>query len=145
MAEVAVRGPREAIDAAVLAAPIGVDGLVEADVGTVVAGDDALGRLAMNLGLEGRKLAEAFPAVVERLAQLALEAADAVGARAAPAPPLSVHKRLRPDAAVVAGGGRRPAPGVGRLRAGLQRTLVWAWPSAESSAGLRTKKEQKPP
>ena len=37
VAEVAVRGPGEAIDAAVLAAAIGVDGLVEADVGAVVA------------------------------------------------------------------------------------------------------------
>ena len=75
VAEVAVRGTGVAIDAAVLAAAIGVDGLVEADVGAVVGRDDALGRLPVHIGLEGLEVGQALPAVVERLAQLALEPA----------------------------------------------------------------------
>ena len=73
-----MRGPGIAVNAAVLAAAIGVDGLVEADVGTVVAGDDALGGLAMHLGFERLEFAQAFPAVIERFAQFALEPADMV-------------------------------------------------------------------
>ena len=92
MAEVAVRGPGEAVDAAVLAAAIGVDRLVEADVGAVVAGDDALGHLPVHVGLERLKLGQALPAVVERLALLGFVAADAVGARPAAPPALSIHK-----------------------------------------------------
>ena len=87
-----MRRAREAVDAAVLAAAVGVDGLVEADVGAVVAGDDALRRLLAHVGLEGLQLAEALPAVVEGLAQLALVAADAVGARTAAAASLGIHE-----------------------------------------------------
>ena len=92
VAEVGMRGAGEAVDAAVLATPIGVDGLVEADVGAVVAGDDAFGRLVAHVGLEGLQLGEALPAVIERLAQLALVAADAIGARAAAAASLGIHE-----------------------------------------------------
>jgi hypothetical protein len=42
---IGVRRPGEAIDAAVLAAAIGVDRAVKADVGRVVAGQDRLGML----------------------------------------------------------------------------------------------------
>ena len=73
-----------------LAAAVGVDRLVETDVGAVVGGDDALGRLAVDLGREGLQLGEAFPAIVEGLAQLGLEAPDAVGARAPAAAPLAI-------------------------------------------------------
>src|SRR5262249_47734896 len=45
-AEKLVRGPRIAIDAAVLAAAIGIDAGVETDVGTVVRGDDRARRIA---------------------------------------------------------------------------------------------------
>src|SRR6476659_7408811 len=46
MTKIAMRRAREAIDATVLAPPIGIDRLFEADIGTIVAGDNALGRLA---------------------------------------------------------------------------------------------------
>ena len=42
--------------------------------------------------LKASSSAEAFPAVVERLAQLALVAADAVGSRAAAAASLGIHE-----------------------------------------------------
>ena len=95
MAKIAMRGTREAIDAAVLATPIGVDRLLEADVGAVVTGDDALGRLAVNLGLERGKVAQALPAVVERLASFMFKPANLVGARAPPASAFGIDERLR--------------------------------------------------
>src|SRR5665213_531714 len=80
-AEIGVARPREAIDAAVLAAAIGVDRAVEADIGRGVASDDRAGRIDRQprrerhrLGL-GTRLA---PAVVERDAHFALEAAAGV-------------------------------------------------------------------
>ena len=92
VAEVGMRWPRVAVDAAVLAAPIGVDRLVEAYVGAVVGGDDALGRLARNLGLERLQLREALPAVIEGLAQLALVAACAVRPGATATAPRAVDQ-----------------------------------------------------
>ncbi len=83
-----MRGARVAVDAAVLAAAIGVDRAVEGDVGAVVARDDGARRLLVHLGLEGIEIAEALPAVVERVAPLGFEAAGMIGARAASAPAL---------------------------------------------------------
>jgi hypothetical protein len=50
--EKGVGRPREAVDAPMLAAPIGVDGAVEADVWRVVSGQDAPGRDLLNFGRE---------------------------------------------------------------------------------------------
>ncbi len=86
--EKAMGGTRVAVDAAVLAAAIGIDRAVEGDVGAVVARDDGARRLLAHLGLEGVEVAQALPAVIEGLALLRLEAAGRVRARAAPAPPL---------------------------------------------------------
>ena len=66
-AEKGVGRPREAIDAAMLAAPIGVDRAVEADVGRGIAGDDAPRRDLLHFGGERLELAKRFPAVVDRL------------------------------------------------------------------------------
>ncbi len=86
-AEVSVGRPRVAIDAAVLAAAIGVDRLLERDVGRGVARDhraalvgDHLGRRGRGLGL---RLGERAPAVVERLERRRLEAVGGVVGRAA--------------------------------------------------------------
>ena len=46
--------PRETIDAAMLAAAIGVDRLRKGDVGRVVAGDDRAGMLHRDLGAQAR-------------------------------------------------------------------------------------------
>src|SRR6186997_459289 len=92
MAEIAVGGAGKAVDAAMLAAAVGVDRLIEADVGAVIAGDDALGHLLAHVGLEGFQFAQTFPAVIERLALLALVAANTVGARAAAAPAFCIDK-----------------------------------------------------
>jgi hypothetical protein len=48
--------PGEAIDAAVLAAAIGIDGTVEGDVGRVVLRDDDARLLDRDLRVEGRGL-----------------------------------------------------------------------------------------
>src|SRR5690606_39594720 len=52
-----VARPREAIDAAMLAAAIGVDRAVEADIGRLVAGDDRPWPLDGDGGAQRRRLA----------------------------------------------------------------------------------------
>src|SRR5713226_6035432 len=65
---------RVAVDAAVLAAAVRVDRLLEADVGRVVARDNRARALLGDRGLEqARVLLLGSPAVVERLAQGAFE------------------------------------------------------------------------
>src|SRR5581483_10449063 len=94
MAEVAVGGAGEAIDAAMLAAPVGIDRLPETDIRAVVGGDDALGHLAIDIGLERGELGQALPAVVEGLAQLALEPPGPVRPGTAAAPAIGIDQRL---------------------------------------------------
>ena len=88
--EIGVGRPREAIDAAVLAAAIGIDRTVERDVGGVVAGDDLARRVDRDRGLEQRQLFERLPAVVECDPRGRLVAARGIRLRAASAPPLRV-------------------------------------------------------
>ena len=87
--EIGVRRPREAVDAAVLAAAIGIDRAVEADIGRVVAGDDLARGIQPYRGLERRQIFQALPAIVEGDPRLGLEPAAVVGLRAAAAPPLA--------------------------------------------------------
>src|SRR4029077_16565347 len=70
-----------------LAAAIGVDGTVKADVRRIVAGDDLARGIERDRGLEGRQFIEALPAIVERNARLSFEAATVIGLRPATAPP----------------------------------------------------------
>jgi hypothetical protein len=83
---------REAVDAAVLAAAIGIDRAVEADIGGVVAGDDFSRGVDGDRGLERRQFVEALPAVVERDPRLGLEAAAVIGLRAAATPPFALDR-----------------------------------------------------
>ncbi len=74
--EVAVRRPREAVDAAVLAAAVRIDREVEAEVGRVVLREDRLDALLDHRGLgaealRARLLLERSPAVVVAFAGLA--------------------------------------------------------------------------
>ena len=69
-AHIGVGRPGVAIEAAVLAAAIGVDRAVERDVGRLVAGDDRPGLLPGHLGRERLGRLVARPAVVELLAPL---------------------------------------------------------------------------
>src|SRR5262249_7578363 len=57
--------PREAIDAAVLAAAIGIDRAVEGNVGGIVAGDDLGGGIVGHGGFERGQFLETLPAVIE--------------------------------------------------------------------------------
>ena len=82
--------PRKTIDAAMLAAPVGIDRTVEADIGRIVAGDDLSRGIQRDRGLERRQFIEALPAVIERDARFGLEAAAGVGLRAAATPPLAL-------------------------------------------------------
>src|SRR3954469_15866085 len=84
--------PREAVDAAVLAAAIGIDRAVEADIGGVVAGDDFSRGVDGDTGLERRQFVEALPGVVERDPRLGLEAAACLGLRAATTPRLAFDR-----------------------------------------------------
>src|SRR6185437_4745233 len=79
-----MRRPRIAIDAAMLAAAIGIDRAVEGDVGRVVPGDDGAGGVARIGGVEPARLGiGAAPAVVEGGALLRLEAPAGIADRAA--------------------------------------------------------------
>ena len=84
-AEKGVARPREAIDAAVLAAAVRIDRAIERHVGRGVAGDDAARRVQRDLGSNRRGILVDLPAVVGRLARVPLEAAARVAARAATA------------------------------------------------------------
>src|SRR5258706_6962892 len=80
--------PRVAVDAAVLASPVGIDRLREADVRRVVARDDRARALDRDLRLERhafsfRVLFLRRPAVVEGLARLGFETALQEGAGSA--------------------------------------------------------------
>src|SRR3546814_11602753 len=84
--EVAVRGPREAIDAPVFAAPVRVDRLAEGDVRRVVAADHAARAFLGDFGARAWCLfvqQGALPAVVFGLVTDALAAAFRVGGGAA--------------------------------------------------------------
>src|SRR5262249_23459335 len=85
-AHVGVRRPGVAVDAAVLAAAVGIDRRRKAHVGAVVAGDDHLGLLGRDGGGQLlRRVVVRLPAVVEGLAHLAFVPAGDVGAGAASA------------------------------------------------------------
>ncbi len=86
--KIGVGRAREAVDAAVLAAAIGIDRAVEADVGTIVAGNDLAGGVGRDRGLERRQFVERAPAVVKGDARQRLVAARGVALRAAPTPAL---------------------------------------------------------
>src|SRR5581483_11464116 len=74
--EVGVARPGVAIDAAVLAAAVGIDGLREADVGRVVVRNDRARALDGDARLELARVGFlGRPAVVERFARRRLEAA----------------------------------------------------------------------
>ena len=81
--------PREAVDAAVLAAAIRVDRAVEADVGRGVARDDAARPLGRHLCPSLRRRGLVRPAVVEGLVMDRFETTIRVGGRAAARPCLS--------------------------------------------------------
>src|SRR5438045_1280182 len=72
---VGVRRPCEAIAAAVFAAAIGIDRLLEGYIGRIVGGDDHLRRLDEHLRLERRQVLERIPSVIENGARMGLEAA----------------------------------------------------------------------
>src|SRR3954471_9326342 len=73
-----------------LAAAIGVDRSVEANIGGIVAGDYFSRGIDGDAGLERRQFVEALPAVVERDPRLGLEPAACIGLRAAATPPLAL-------------------------------------------------------
>ena len=86
-AEKGVAWPGEAVDAAVLAAAIGVDRAVETQIGRGVAGDHPARPLLGDLGAERRQFLGDVPAVMDRLARIGLEPAAGIrgGGAAAPA------------------------------------------------------------
>jgi len=124
--------PREAVDAAVLAAAIGIDRAVEADVGRVVAGDDLARGVDRNRGLERRQFLDASPAVVEGNPRHRLVAAGRVRLRAPPAAALELDRDAEQfvDAAIGVStmGARRRG---GQLL--FRRALVGCVPRSSSS------------
>jgi len=80
-----VVGPRKAVDAAMLAALVGIDRAIEADVRRCVVSDDRLRLFEDGFGLQCWRLFLSVPAIVEGLGILLLELARGVRQGAAPA------------------------------------------------------------
>src|SRR5262249_16133415 len=78
MAKKAMGRSGVAVATPVLAAPVGIDRAIKAEVWAVVESDDAFCGLPVHLGVEGRILVIPRPAVVDRLPQLPFKAADLV-------------------------------------------------------------------
>ncbi len=83
VSEIAMCWPRVTIDAAMLAAAIGVDRAIERDIGTVVARYYCSRRFLLQFRLKCVEVAKALPAVVKNLSALSLKAPRLIGARAA--------------------------------------------------------------
>ncbi len=108
--EIGVGRPGKAIDAAVLAPPIGIDGAIERDVRRIIAGDDLAGAVDGHRCLERRQLLEVLPAVVEGDACERLVTAGGIRLRAAPAPALARDRHLAVGRRVEVDGSRsRPS------------------------------------
>lgn len=86
--EIGVAGPREAIGTAMLAAPIGVDGAVERDIGRPVPRDDGAGLLQAGFGAKRRRGLFLAPAIVEHFTHLRLMTTREVADRT---PPVAVR------------------------------------------------------
>ena len=113
--EIGVGRPRETVDAAMLAAAVGIDRPVEGNVGRIVPGDDLARRIDRHRGLERRQLLEILPAVVEVTRASGSKRPDAFDC--APRP----RRRSASTATAASGGalrsmaaGRRAPPGCGR-------------------------------
>ena len=138
-AEIGVGRPREAVDAAMLAAAIGIDRAVEADIGRVVAGDDLARGIERHRGLERRQVFEALPAIVESNPRFGLEPAAVVGLRAAAAPPVAFDRdfEFRKRCRTRRLGGRRDR----RVLEGMGRCSAH---DGKHSTSTRTNQEQRP-
>ena len=102
MPEIAVRWPSVTVDAAMLATAIGIDGAIEGDVGTIVAGDDGAGGLVAHHGAQGAQVLVEIPAIVEVGARLGFVATSRIRTRPPPAPAVPGHLH---SAAVARAGG----------------------------------------
>src|SRR3546814_8998285 len=85
--------PRKAVDAAMLAAAIGIDRAVEGNVGRLVPGDDVPRAVFMQHGLQRRGLFQVVPAVIFGLARFAVVATAHTGDRAAAAPGIRIDRK----------------------------------------------------
>src|SRR5882724_81572 len=85
-----MRRAREAVDAAVLAAAIGIDRAIKADIGRIVARQDLARLFLGDRGLEGGQFLDALPAIVECDARGRLVASRCVGQRPPAAPSFTV-------------------------------------------------------
>src|SRR5215216_6741761 len=85
-----MRRSREAIDATMFAAAIGIDRAVERDVRRFVAGDDLAGRVDRDRRLERRQFLDRAPAVVEGDARDRLITAGGIRVGPATAPAAAI-------------------------------------------------------
>src|SRR6516164_345610 len=86
-----VGGPREAIDAAMLAAAIRINRSAEADIGRRVPRDDPPRRDLLHFGGQGLELGKRLPAVVQRLITDRLIAAGSIGRSPPPVAAVGSH------------------------------------------------------
>ena len=86
-----MRRPRVTINTAMLAAAIGIDRLVEGNIGAVVACNDGAGRRILDFSFERGQFAKTFPAIVKALALFAIKTAGGIGESTTPAAQISRH------------------------------------------------------
>ncbi len=140
--EIGMRGPCEAVDAAVLAAAIGVDRAVERNIGRVIACNDRARLLDRDLGLERRQLLERLPAVVERCPRQRLVAAGRVRLRPAAAPALAIDghvgigRRMEIDGRRTCGNRGRQFRRFGRLTNKTARRRDGLWQGGQHRRSL---------
>ena len=84
------------INAAMLAAPIGVDGAVKFEIGGTVARNDAFGFFHNHIGFKGGQIRHTLPAVIHQAARQRLEPPRGIGDRAAPAPSGTIDRAESP-------------------------------------------------
>src|SRR5690606_29048818 len=82
----------EAVGAAMLAPAISVDRPLEADIGTVISGDDGLGALDMLNRLEHRHGFHNPPAIIETVTLVGFKPAGMIALRATAANSLGLHQ-----------------------------------------------------
>src|SRR5581483_3813390 len=127
---VSMAGTGVAVDAPMLTAPVGVDRLLESDIGGVVRADDAPGPVRLDAGGNAVGLILDIPAIVHGEDGTGLEAPRRIGQRAAPL------KGLAPPGVVAHGNTVRPySLEVKRPRRGEDRVSFQAACAAARSGG----------
>ena len=140
--EIGMRGPRETINAAVLAAAVRIDRAIKRDVGRIVAGDDLAGGVGGHCGLERRQLLQTLPAVIESDPRHRLVPAGGVRGRAAAAAAFAIDASAMGARVMDATAHFARRRGGQRCRRAFQRGRTTHGHSSRQKANARTRTKQ---